>query len=206
MEKPEALIMDATAGNRTLWNVKDHKFILFCDIEPELDVQPDQLVDCRDTGFEDESYNTIFFDPPHGWGKKPGQGIYECRNEAEYRAYKAKYNLDRWGNKAVYYGWDKYQSKKDLKDFIFDAQREFNRILKNNGMLWLKWNETQIPLDEVLGLFHDWVEMLRLPIGSPKQKLGGKQTYWCMFLKAHGPQATLLKDFTINKQTKRTES
>jgi hypothetical protein len=201
--KPEALIMDASAGNRTIWKEKDHKYILFCDIEPELDVKPDQIVDSRSTDFEDLYFNTIFFDPPHGWGKKPGQGIYECRNEEEYRAYKKKYNLDRWGNKAVYYGWDKYKTKNDLIQFIFDSQREFTRILKDNGMLWLKWNETKIPIEDVLSLFHDWTEMLRLPIGSPKQKFGSQQTYWVLFLKAHGPQATILGDFTVKETKKR---
>ena len=202
--KPEAQILDATAGNRTIWKAKDHKFILFTDIEPALDTPPDMIMDSRATGLPDESFNTIFFDPPHGWGKRPGEGIYECRNEEEYRVYKKKYNLDRWGNKAVYYGWDKYSTKSALIKYLFESQKEFFRILKTNGMLWLKWNEVNIPLDHILSLFHDWVEMLRLPIDSPLQKMGSNQTYWVMFLKDHGPQATILSDYSIDKQIKRT--
>jgi len=204
--KPEAQILDATAGNRQIWEEKEHRFILFVDIEPELDIPPDLIIDTRDTKFPDEYFNTIFFDPPHGWGGKTGKSIYTCRNEKEYVELKKKYNLDRWGNKASYYGLDKYPTKSALIKYIFESQREFFRILKLNGMLWLKWNEVSIPLGNILSLFHDWIEMLRLPISSPLQKMGNKQTYWVMFLKAHGPQATILSEYSINSKSKRIET
>jgi hypothetical protein len=183
MQKPEARILDATAGNRTLWRKKESPLIFWIDIESELDIKPDQVIDCTKTDFPDNYFYAIFFDPPHGWGGEVGKGIYTCRNEKEYTEYKEKYNLNRWGNKAVYYGWDKYKTKTSLLGFIYKAQKEFLRILGPGGMLWFKWNESKIPLYKILPLFKEWVEMLRFHVASPLQRIGTSQTYWIMFMK-----------------------
>ena len=76
------MILDATAGNRTMWKVKENPQILFCDIEPELEIKPDKIVDCRKTDFNDKSFHTIFFDPPHEWGRKHLSSIYTCKNSS----------------------------------------------------------------------------------------------------------------------------
>ena len=127
--KSNAKILDATSGNRLMWQIKDSPLIYFIDIEGGLEVQPDKVVDCTKTGFEDGCFNMIFFDPPHGWGKKLGNNIYTCRTTEEFIEYRKKYDLNRWGNKPIYYGLDKYQSKSELLSFIHKAQKEFYRIL-----------------------------------------------------------------------------
>ena len=65
--KPDAKILDATAGNRHIWKVKDDSRIVFMDIESELEVKPDIIGDCTKTDYPDGYFHTIFFDPPH-WG------------------------------------------------------------------------------------------------------------------------------------------
>jgi len=57
-------ILDATAANRCMWTTKDSEYIIYIDIEPELNTAPDILMSCRHTGFLDSYFHTILFDPP----------------------------------------------------------------------------------------------------------------------------------------------
>jgi len=195
--KPEATILDATAGERSIWNTKDDPRILWIDIEPALDFTPDIIMDCTKTQFPDESISTIFFDPPHIWGDKPGENLYSLRNLKEQKRFYEKRNFKAipWGRQP-YYGSDKYQSKSELLLFIHKAQREFYRIIKKDGMLWVKWNETKLKMGKIVPFFKNWNLMLIFPISSPLQRLGDKQTYWLMFMKNHGPQDLELSSFT----------
>lgn len=193
-------ILDATAGNRTIWKTKESTHILFIDIEPELEVHPDKIIDCTKTGFPEEHFTTIFFDPPHGWGKGTGEGWYSIRNQTDRSNY--KWTPPREG-RVTYYGWDKYKTKSGLLSFLHRAQKEFHRILREDGMLWFKWNEVKIPLNNILPFFKTWDEMLRFPISSPLQKQGESQTYWIMFMKSDrtSPQAEL-SDFMTKADQK----
>jgi len=159
-----------------MWQTKENSNIIWIDIEPELEVPPDKIMDCTQTEFPDNQFTTIFFDPPHGWGKQIGRSATALRNKSDRETYpwKAPHGL-------MYWGWDKYHTKTQLLSFIHKAQKEFSRILKNDGMLWVKWNECNIPLRKILPLFRDWNEMLRFPIAS--QAVGDSQTYWIMFMK-----------------------
>lgn len=178
MIKPQARILDATAGLRTIWKQKTSAHILWVDIETDLETPPDVLMDCTNTNFEEKRFHTIFFDPPHGWGKKPGLSQTAMRNRKDYENYPWK--PPNWG---PYYGWDKYKNKQSLLIFIHKAQKEFHRILQDDGVLWLKWNECNIPLSRVLPFFKDWVEMMRIEVGSRRQTIGKTQTYWLLFMK-----------------------
>ena len=74
--KPDAKILDVTAGNRNIWLKNKNPFILWIDIESELEIPPDLVMDCTDTKFPDECVFTLFFDPPHWWGDKIAKNIY----------------------------------------------------------------------------------------------------------------------------------
>ena len=183
--KPEAHILDATASNRSFWRKKEDKRILWIDVEQELEVKPDLVLDCTNTGFQDNSFHTIIFDPPHWWGDDPASNFWTCRNKKEEVEWRKSVNSRPRGY--TYYGTDKYKTKSALIKFLHKAQLEFHRILWDNGILWVNWCEIKISLDKVLAVFTNWDEMLRLPIGSNHQTMGDSQNYWVMLMKKDRP-------------------
>lgn len=189
MSKKNARILDATAGNRTMWKTKESQFILFADIEPDLEIKPDKIMDCTKTGFPDKYFNIVFFDPPHGWGKKPGLSLLSIKNMRELEAYPwPRKDMTRRSKKArPYYGWDKFQTKIGLLGFIHKSQEEFYRILENDGVLWFKWSEAKITLGKIQVFFKKWRVMLQIPVCSPSREnwkgKKEKRTYWIMFMK-----------------------
>jgi len=189
--KPAAKILDATAANRRIWDVRESPNIIWLDIEPELEITPDIIIDCTKTDFPDNYFFTIFFDPPHQWGDKTADQIYTCRNKKEHDAFMKKWGFKQFKKVPTYYGTDKYKTRTQLLSFIHKAQKEFYRILSINGMLWVKWCDARIPLGKILPFFKDWHEMMRLEIGSKKQTLSESQTYWILFMKDPNPMKTL---------------
>jgi hypothetical protein len=152
-------ILDATAGNRTIWTIKNDPRVLYIDIEPTLEIPPDEVMDCTRTSFPDKSYHTIIFDPPHKIGDEINRSIFSTPRLTE------KYKKWLPGRKIpVYYGADKYKTKTGLMVFLHKANVEFNRILMDDGCLWFKWAANTTPLDAVLPLFDNFMEMLRIPV------------------------------------------
>ncbi len=174
-------ILDATAGNRMIWTVKKDPRILWIDIEPELEVKPDRVLDCTKTDFPDKHFNFIVFDPPYEYGKKVGTTYFSCRNKAEREAFEDKYNMKHHG--VSYYGSDKVKNRTEVMVLCYKSLNEFKRILKDDGFLFFKWNELQIPLSKLLSLMNDWLLMIKLEINDSNQSAGKSQTYWLLFLK-----------------------
>jgi len=199
-DKPDARILDATASNRSIWKTKESDKIIWIDIEPELEVSPDLIIDCTKTHFPDKSIFTVFFDPPHWWGQRTGENFFTCRNMEESKAFTSKYGMRDRSSSVTYYGTDRYKTKTELLSFIHKAQKEFQHILTDNGILWLNWSEVKLPLSRIIAFFRDWDEMLRFSIKSPYQIIGESQSYWIMFMKKSEIVETLdLADFT-NKE------
>lgn len=180
--KPGARILDATAGNRMIWNkqYRNDNRIIFIDIEAELEFKPDIVMDCTKTDFQNEYFNLIFFDPPFEYGKEAGSSFHTLRNWDDCKKFNEKYGMNQHPR---YYGADKFKSKSGLLAFIHKAQIEFYRILKNEGCLFMKWNEVSIPLNLVLPFMKNWQEMIRYEIDDKSQTSGKSQTYWLMFMK-----------------------
>lgn len=170
------MILDATAGNRTMWHYKDSEYIIYIDLERKLEVKPTIYADNSSTPFFDKVFDTIFYDPPHGWGE--GHPFYKYPDS---KSFKEKWQ--GYGEIPRYYGWDKYKNQQELIVHLYRAQKEFHRIMKDGGVLWLKWNTTLISIHRVLSLFDLWFIMLELPIKAPTQTAGKSQTYWVCMMK-----------------------
>jgi len=170
------MILDATAGNRTMWKDGHIEDTIYIDMERKLEVKPTIFADNTNTPFFDKQFDTIFYDPPHAYGAKGW--FHSLPDKAQFRfKYPNEKGIPR------YYGGDKYKSGQELIVHIYKAQKEFHRILKSDGLLWLKWNETDMSLRRILQLFELWHILLVLPIKSPQQTHGQKQTYWVCLAK-----------------------
>lgn len=174
MIKPNATILDATAGNRSMWKTRESDYILWIDIEPELSEKPDILMDCTKTEFENGRFHTIFFDPPHSYGHTKNTGVHQTPSRQTMKE-------KGWGTGA-YYGFDKYPTKTALLSFIHRAQEEFYRVLDDNGILWLKWGELRSSLNGILPLFKKWNVMMQFEVAYRGQ-VKGCRTWWIMLMK-----------------------
>lgn len=170
------MILDATAGNRTMWHQKNQDSIIYIDIERKLEVKPNILADNTNTPFFDKVFIIIFYDPPHSYGAEGW--FHSIPDKAEFRLkYPNETGIPR------YYGGDKYKNQMQLIVHIYKAQKEFHRILKDDGLLWLKWNETRMTLRRILKLFEHWHILMVLPIANPKHTHGKQQTFWVCLMK-----------------------
>jgi len=170
------MILDATAANRTMWGKKNMEGIIYIDIEHKLEVKPTIYADNTSTPFLPKFFDSIFYDPPHGWGE--GHPFYKY---PDAKSFKEKWK--GYGDIPRYYGWDKYKSQQELLTHLYRAQREFHRILKDDGILWLKWNTMLISINRILSIFDLWFVMLDLRIRAPTQTAGSSQTYWVAMMK-----------------------
>ena len=160
-QENETTILDACCGSRMMWFNKRNPDVIFGDIRNEnhtlcdgrsLEIRPDLDLDFRDMPFPDERFHLIVFDPPH---------------------------LIRGGDNSWMvkkYGRLNPEWKADLSAGF----SECFRVLKPNGTLIFKWNETQIPVSQIAPL-------------SPYAPLfghkSGKQqkTHWLTFMKPPSP-------------------
>jgi len=154
-------VLDACCGSRSFWFDKQDSRAVFVDKRMEtierkhndyprapIVVDPDKIGDFTNLEFPDESFNLVVFDPPHIEGKQSG-------------------------NVLSYYG----ALGPDWRDEIKAGFAECFRVLKPNGVLVFKWNETQIKVREVL-------ELAPMPplFGHKSGKLN--KTHWLCFMKA----------------------
>lgn len=142
------------------WFDKSHKDVLFVDVREEQDFQtgkgkdnrhraikPDRVMDFRKLDLPNESFSLVVFDPPH-------------------------LTLGRKSYYAQIYGTLDENWREDLtKGFA-----ECFRVLKPNGVLVFKWNESEILLREILAL---------TPVKPLFGHRSGKaqKTHWVCFMK-----------------------
>lgn len=128
----EIKILDACCGSRMFWFDKQNPLVDFMDIREYyeeldsghvVDVKPDVVADFRAMPFSDETYDLIVFDPPH-----------------LIQAGDTSWLVKKYG-------------KLDRNTWEADLEQGFDecmRVLKPNGILIFKWNETQIPISHIL--------------------------------------------------------
>lgn len=151
-------ILDACCGSRMFWFNKQHENTIFADERTEshelcdgrtLNIEPDVEYDFRAMPFDGASFNLVVFDPPH----------FVHLGKSSWMAKKYGVLNSTW--------------KEDIKQGF----RECFRVLKPNGVLVFKWNETQIPLAEILKLTKE------KPLFGNKKPAQSK-THWILFMKA----------------------
>lgn len=155
-------ILDVCCGGRMFWFDKNNKDVLFLDnrvVRPVsvgvgknariFSCRPDLVMDFRDLKFSAESFQLVVFDPPHFINAGP-------------KSYMAlKYGL---------------LNKKTYRQDLEKGFSECFRVLKKDGFLIFKWNDTQILTSEILKL------AVKKPLfGHKSGKLS--KTHWLVFQK-----------------------
>ena len=158
-------VLDPCCGSRMMWFDPQHPDALFGDRRAQtltvtdnsrgnasgtrtIRIEPDTLLDFRSLPYPDGSFKLVAFDPPHLVHAGPRSWL------------AAKYGRlsDNW------------------RDDLRQGFAECFRVLASDGVLVLKWNETQVKVREVLAL-------------TPHQPLfghtSGKKagTHWLVFMK-----------------------
>lgn len=167
-------VLDPASGGRMMYFDRSAPCVLFGDQRREtltvidrshgnangmrtIHINPDMRLDFRALPFPDRAFKLVVFDPPH---------------------------LVRAGARswlAAKYGKLGYSWQDDLRTGFSECWR----VLDFEGTLVFKWNETQVPLREVLAL----APILQLFGNSSGRKSG---THWLCFFKAR-----LLEDAPI---------
>lgn len=165
IDKP---VLDATCGSKMIWFNKNNELAVFVD-KRELDceaiwtsgdgqstrycnIHPDIIADFTDLPFEDNTFYHIIFDPPH---------LVDGGDNAWMVKKYGKLNKDTW------------------QQVLHDGFSECMRVLKPYGTLIFKWNETQIPVKDVIAAIG-----ARPLYGNRSGKQG--KTHWMAFIKVEG--------------------
>ena len=156
-------VLDPCCGTRMMWFDKTDRRVLFGDCRSEtvtvtdkssaggtrtLHVNPDMHMDFRALPFPNDSFHLVAFDPPHLVSAGPRSWL------------------------AAKYG----KLGADWREDLRAGFAECFRVLKPNGTLVFKWNETQVKTREVLAL-------------TPHKPLFGQvsgakgMTHWLVFMK-----------------------
>lgn len=156
-------VLDPASGSRMFYFDKADQRVLFGDIRSErhvlcdgraLDVNPDALMDFRCLPFDDNTFSVVIFDPPHLVRAGP-----QSWQAAKY----GRLDRDTW------------------RDDLRAGFAECFRVLRPEGVLIFKWNETQIPVSQILALT-DQKPLVGHRVGKQMK------THWITFIKetTHG--------------------
>lgn len=154
----EQTVLDMCCGSRMFWFDKRDGRALFTDIRDEqhelcdgrqLVISPDMVADFRSLPFADASFGVVVFDLPHL--ERVGENAWMGKKYG-------RLNKDTW------------------RDDIRAGFAEAFRVLWPHGVLIFKWNETQIPVSQILALTD-----VKPLIGQRTGK--NDKTHWIIFLK-----------------------
>lgn len=121
---------------------------MLCDMR-SLHIAPDIIADFRALPFLDNQFSQVVFDPPH---------LVRADESSWMRKKYGVLNKETWSD--------------DLRAGFTEAFR----VLRPQGTLIFKWNETQIPVRKVIALTNQKPTIW--------QRTGkGDKTHWILFLK-----------------------
>jgi hypothetical protein len=154
------LVLDPASSMRSFYFNKTDDRVLFGDIREDethlltngqtIHIKPDQVMDFRAIPYPSDTFQAVIFDPPH------------LLNLSEKSWMRKKYGV---------------LDKETWRDDLTKGFAECFRVLKPNGTLVFKWNETSIMLKEILALTDE-----KPLIGHPSGKRMG--THWVLFIKS----------------------
>jgi ubiquinone/menaquinone biosynthesis C-methylase UbiE len=152
-------ILDACCGSRMFWFNKENPDVDFCDVRilneklcdgRTLEIKPDIVCDFTDLPMKDNTYHLVVFDPPHLI--RVGKNSWLCQKYG-------KLPKDNW------------------QEILSEGFGECMRVLKPNGVLIFKWNETDVPVSKII----DVVGQIPL-FGHRSGKR--EKTHWLCFMKS----------------------
>lgn len=160
---PRAL--DPCCGSRMMWLDRQNPDVVFGDCRREtvivtdrshgnesgtrtLRIEPDVDMDFRALPYADKTFALVAFDPPHLVRAGPRSWL------------------------AAKYG----KLSENWRDDLRKGFEECLRVLRDDGVLVFKWNETQVPVKEVLAL---------APVPPMFGHLSGRKglTHWLVFMR-----------------------
>ena len=159
-------VLDATAGGKHIWHgdMKDAERVVFMDrravpkgeleLQPNWTVAPDVQADFRNLPFQCKTFDLVVFDPPHrvtDGGMEAISGVIETK----YGALRA----------------ETWQSD------IVTGFKELWRVLRDGGVLTMKWNDATQENGEVLEL------LPQTPLYGTNTEKKGTETQWWVFHK-----------------------
>ena len=160
MTKP---ILDPASSMRSFYFDRQDERVVFGDIREKethlltngqiIDIEPDEVMDFKAIPYPDETFYCVIFDPPH---------LFDLSEKSWMRKKYGVLYRETW------------------QDEIGQGFAECFRVLKPNGTLIFKWNQTSIPIKEVLKLTNE-----KPVIGHPSGKRMG--THWVLFIKNSPP-------------------
>lgn len=155
------LILDACCGGRQFWFNKNNPAVLFTDnrfMEPKVvgsgkDARvrkclPDKIMDFREMDIPDKTFRLVVFDPPH---------LFLGDTSYMAQSYSAL-------------------NKQSWQDDLSRGFQECFRVLKDEGILIFKWNESDILLKDILKL-SPYAPLFGHPSGK------AQKTHWICFMK-----------------------
>lgn len=158
-------VLDPCCGSRMMWLDRRNPDVVYGDRRSEvltvtdrshgnasgtrtLRIEPDTLIDFRAMPYADETFSLVAFDPPHLVRAGPRSWL------------------------AAKYG----KLGADWRDDLRAGFAECLRVLRPDGVLVFKWNETQVAIGDVLPL---------APVPPLFGHLSGRKglTHWLVFMK-----------------------
>lgn len=153
-------VLDVCCGGKMFYFDKNDQRVLFCDkrrIKTKLcdgrpfEISPDIVADFTNLPFVDNSFKLVVFDPPHLLHNKDSEIT----------------------------GWQQIKYGALQGDWRTEIQKGFAecfRVLEPSGVLIFKWNETDVPVNEILKLTN-----IKPLIGHKSGKRSN--THWICFIK-----------------------
>lgn len=140
------------------WFDKQNPNVDFCDCREykdilcdgrKLEVHPDIIADFTSLPFPDNTYYLVVFDPPH---------LINIGDTSWMAKKYGKLPKDKW------------------KEVLHDGFSECVRVCKENGIIIFKWNETDVPVSEIVNIIG-----YKPLFGHKSGKLN--KTHWLCFMK-----------------------
>ena len=163
-----------------MWKIKDNPNIIFIDIEKQLQRKPNLFASNTSLPFGGGVFDTVFFDPPFKWNCDDHPFFSFPNNQTLHEKYPDKKSTCI----PSYYGIERYKTREALVVYIFKAEQELYRILKSDGVLWLRWcSMTSMTEKHVLNMFHRWETCTTHQIDSNRRSTGSTGSFWFMLMK-----------------------